>query len=187
MVSFNRDDKRAGGFRGGFSRGGRSSFGAPHSFDRGGDRGNRPMFDAVCSNCGKPCQVPFRPTNGKPVYCSDCFEKMGGRSDSGSGRPERSSFRPQSSGFDQNKQTLDSINVKLDKILNLLQPKPVETKVAAKAEPKAETPVFVAPIEKVDMKEVMKEVKLPKVKPVSAKATAVEEKKSKKAASDKKK
>ena len=32
------------------------------------------MFDAVCSNCGKPCQVPFRPDGTKPVYCKDCFD-----------------------------------------------------------------------------------------------------------------
>ena len=30
-------------------------------------------FDAVCSNCGKKCQVPFRPDGKKPVYCKDCF------------------------------------------------------------------------------------------------------------------
>ncbi len=53
---------------------------------RGGSGGGggfqRQMYDAVCSNCGKPCQVPFQPTldeNGKPVkpiYCRDCFQKM---------------------------------------------------------------------------------------------------------------
>ncbi len=36
-------------------------------------RGPREMFTAVCSGCGKDAQVPFRPTSGKPVYCSDCF------------------------------------------------------------------------------------------------------------------
>ena len=33
----------------------------------------REMFDAVCADCGKPCKVPFKPTEGKPVYCSECF------------------------------------------------------------------------------------------------------------------
>src|SRR5689334_5670388 len=109
MGNFDRDDRRGGGFRGG-----RSSFG-------GGDRGSRPMFDAICSNCGRACQVPFRPTNGKPVYCSDCFEKMGGRNDrQGSDRPRFDDRKP---SFDQNKATLDALNSKLDKILNLLQPK----------------------------------------------------------------
>ena len=36
-------------------------------------KGNREMFDAVCAECGKPCKVPFNPTEGKPVYCSECF------------------------------------------------------------------------------------------------------------------
>lgn len=39
----------------------------------------RPLFSAVCSECGKDTQVPFRPTPGKPVYCRDCFQKRGNR------------------------------------------------------------------------------------------------------------
>jgi CxxC-x17-CxxC domain-containing protein len=31
------------------------------------------MFTVTCSSCGKDAQVPFRPTSGKPVYCTDCF------------------------------------------------------------------------------------------------------------------
>ncbi len=31
-------------------------------------------FDAVCSNCGRSCQVPFRPDGEKPVYCKNCFD-----------------------------------------------------------------------------------------------------------------
>ena len=33
----------------------------------------RQMFDAVCGECGQPCQVPFEPRNDRPVYCNDCF------------------------------------------------------------------------------------------------------------------
>lgn len=33
-------------------------------------------FPAVCSNCGKDTMVTFKPTPGKPVYCSECFEKV---------------------------------------------------------------------------------------------------------------
>ena len=36
-------------------------------------KGAREMFGAVCAECGKECQVPFKPTEGKPVYCSECF------------------------------------------------------------------------------------------------------------------
>jgi len=39
-------------------------------------RGPRVMYDAICANCGKPCKVPFKPTEDRPVYCSDCFTKM---------------------------------------------------------------------------------------------------------------
>ena len=36
---------------------------------------DREMHDAVCADCNKKCQVPFKPTQGKPVKCSDCFNK----------------------------------------------------------------------------------------------------------------
>jgi CxxC-x17-CxxC domain-containing protein len=28
---------------------------------------------AVCSHCGKETTVPFRPTQGRPVFCRECF------------------------------------------------------------------------------------------------------------------
>ncbi|HEY7141743.1 MAG TPA: zinc-ribbon domain containing protein [Methylomirabilota bacterium] len=42
------------------------------------DFGARALHPAVCSECGKETQVPFRPTAGKPVYCRDCFQRRGG-------------------------------------------------------------------------------------------------------------
>ena len=39
----------------------------------GASRGPREMFPATCSSCGQETEVPFRPTSGKPVYCSACF------------------------------------------------------------------------------------------------------------------
>ena len=36
---------------------------------------DREMFDATCSECGAACKVPFKPTEGKPVRCQDCFKK----------------------------------------------------------------------------------------------------------------
>ena len=43
---------------------------------RGGfDRGPREMHKAICSDCGKECEVPFQPTEGKPVFCRECFAK----------------------------------------------------------------------------------------------------------------
>lgn len=43
---------------------------------RSSQNGEREMYDAICANCGKPCKVPFKPTEGRPVYCSECFAKM---------------------------------------------------------------------------------------------------------------
>ena len=35
----------------------------------------RENHEATCAECGKSCVVPFKPTDGRPVYCSDCFAK----------------------------------------------------------------------------------------------------------------
>ncbi len=37
--------------------------------------GSREMHEAVCADCGKDCEVPFKPTQSRPVYCQDCFTK----------------------------------------------------------------------------------------------------------------
>jgi CxxC-x17-CxxC domain-containing protein len=37
--------------------------------------GPREMHKATCSQCGKECEVPFKPTEGKPVYCKECYAK----------------------------------------------------------------------------------------------------------------
>ena len=29
---------------------------------------------AVCSHCGKETTVPFKPTQGRPVFCRECFQ-----------------------------------------------------------------------------------------------------------------
>jgi CxxC-x17-CxxC domain-containing protein len=64
-------NRSSGGYGGSSSYGGgSSSYGADGGY---GNRGPREMFTATCSSCGKDAQVPFRPTSGKPVYCSDCF------------------------------------------------------------------------------------------------------------------
>lgn len=35
----------------------------------------REMHKAICSKCKKECTVPFKPTEGKPVFCKDCYVK----------------------------------------------------------------------------------------------------------------
>ncbi len=95
----------------------------------GGRDGDRQMFKAICSNCGKECEVPFRPTGNKPVYCSDCFRTMGMGGGNDSRRfDDRDSRRPQfdngsRGAFQPNyKEQFEALNNKLDKILKLLNP-----------------------------------------------------------------
>ena len=60
--------------RGGGHRGG----GGFRDNDGGGfkrDFGPREMHKATCSECGNECEVPFKPTEGKPVFCRDCYRK----------------------------------------------------------------------------------------------------------------
>ena len=69
-MAFNRNrSSRGGGFR-------------PRFNDRGSNRGPVTMHKAICDNCSNECEVPFRPTSGKPIFCSNCFENKRG-SDSG--------------------------------------------------------------------------------------------------------
>ena len=62
-------NRSGGGFRGNRSGGGRSFGGNNFS------SGPREMHKATCSECGKECEVPFKPTQGKPVFCKECFSK----------------------------------------------------------------------------------------------------------------
>ncbi len=41
----------------------------------GGFGGPREMHKATCADCGKECEVPFKPKADRPVYCRDCFSK----------------------------------------------------------------------------------------------------------------
>ena len=100
----------------------------------GGRDSRRPsLHDAVCDECGKDCQVPFRPSGEKPIYCSDCFEKKGGRDGSRSSRrvPRRRNFGDRDSGrssrssigdrsISQLAEKIGILNTKLDTIISLL-------------------------------------------------------------------
>jgi CxxC-x17-CxxC domain-containing protein len=65
---------------------------------------------AICARCGKSCTLPFRPTAGKPVYCSDCFRKDDYK--------QRSA--PTFSNSNSNI-SLEEINHKLEKIMRALK------------------------------------------------------------------
>lgn len=72
-ASRSRRPERSGGggsrFGGSFGGGG-----GGRGDDMGGGRPPREMHDAVCSECGQQTQVPFRPAEGRPVYCRTCHE-----------------------------------------------------------------------------------------------------------------
>jgi CxxC-x17-CxxC domain-containing protein len=98
-------DRDSGGFRDRSSSFSGKSRDPSHTFGAGRFK----KFKAVCSKCGDECELPFVPTNHKPVFCSKCYRKVeyeqknGGSSESGAS-PGR----------------LDEINRKLDRILKLL-------------------------------------------------------------------
>ncbi len=39
----------------------------------GAPMGQKTETTTVCSQCGRETTVPFRPTQGRPVFCRDCF------------------------------------------------------------------------------------------------------------------
>ena len=49
----------------------RSKLLATSPFAAGSSRIETP---ATCSRCGRDTTVPFRPTQGRPVLCRDCFQ-----------------------------------------------------------------------------------------------------------------
>lgn len=127
------DFRHSGGRRFGGNRGG--------GFDRrGGSRDSGPitMHKAICSQCGKPCEVPFEPTSGKPVYCNECFAA---KRNTESGRND-SRFAPKSfndhkssasTSFGNNtdksnsedlKKLLELLNGKMDQLIKVVESLP---------------------------------------------------------------
>jgi CxxC-x17-CxxC domain-containing protein len=97
------------------------------------DSGRPQLHDAICAECGKDCQVPFRPSGEKPVYCSDCFDRKGG-GDNDRPRGRRDSPRRSFGGRDSRSsppsisdgtasrliEKIEALGTKLDKIIDLL-------------------------------------------------------------------
>ena len=135
---------RFGGERSGGNGGGggferrefsRPSFGGRPDFKRGGgdsrDFNKRPeMHKATCANCGKTCEVPFRPNGEKPVYCNDCFgsKREGGASQNFSKKDfaPREQYAPRQEGGDRRiddlKKQIDGLHTKLDRVLEMMKP-----------------------------------------------------------------
>jgi CxxC-x17-CxxC domain-containing protein len=118
------------------------------------------MTQATCDECKKSCEVPFRPTAGKPVYCNDCFRGQGG---AGQDRAPRRDFndRPQaprpsftvgSEGGSDTKKQLDLLNSKMDKLIASIEN-------LAHFNPSTKTEVVKSMIVSLPKKEVKKEVK----------------------------
>jgi CxxC-x17-CxxC domain-containing protein len=74
MTNFKKPYGGGGRARPQFNRNAPAHTSRPGMRSGGGYRGTVQKFDAVCDNCGKSCQVPFRPDGKKPVYCKNCFD-----------------------------------------------------------------------------------------------------------------
>jgi len=140
---------RPGGSRGGgFGRRdeGRSSFSKKNWGGSGGrDRIPVTMYPAVCDQCGKSCEVPFRPTQGKPVYCDVCFKSRGeAENNRGGGRfstPVRTNIDSNvSKGNKDELKQLEILNEKMDQLIKAVESianiKPLVTKEKEKKKTK---------------------------------------------------
>lgn len=41
-----------------------------------GGEGQKEYCEVVCAQCEATCRVPFRPVQGRPVYCSLCYRDI---------------------------------------------------------------------------------------------------------------
>ena len=101
---------------------------------------SRPMFNAVCATCGKRCEVPFRPSGDRPVYCKECFRA---KQEGAPGAPSRAKGSPAFSSSPQPRPSggqgaslaaeLRAINAKLDRVLRAVEgASPASAPAAAK-------------------------------------------------------
>lgn len=146
-----------------------------------GDRDKKPLFKAICAQCNKPCEVPFRPSGSKPVLCSYCF------ADQKDGlRPERPQERPPyhreaTVGSHGSSQELKDISSKLDKIINLLSSIDKVEKPSHGGELQIDTPKEFKEGKSKDKKEAKAKVKkVSKVKAKPKKSVAKKDTKKKK-------
>jgi len=150
------------------------SWGVDRGYDNRDQGGEREMFQTTCSGCGNTCEVPFRPSGGRPVFCNSCFkdQKEDGFGQSGrsefkshapkrdfnnsysSPRPERSEYRPApaaqapAAGMSEDtKKIFIDLGFKLDRLI---------AAVEKLSEAKAEAPAKLAPKKVVTVKKTAK-------------------------------
>ena len=52
-------------------------------------RRDRVMYEAICADCSKVCEVPFKPSEDRAVYCKECFSRRkSGGNGGGHGMPK---------------------------------------------------------------------------------------------------
>ncbi|MDP3142489.1 MAG: hypothetical protein Q8N14_00870 [Candidatus Omnitrophota bacterium] len=69
-------------------------------FGRGGQDSNyreRSFTKATCADCKTECEVPFKPTGDRPVYCKECFAKR--KEDGGGSFKAKFEHNPREGGF----------------------------------------------------------------------------------------
>ncbi|MFH1181487.1 MAG: CxxC-x17-CxxC domain-containing protein [Candidatus Woesearchaeota archaeon] len=97
----------------------RTSTGRPERFERGQRRkSDLELTSVICAKCGRSCEVPFKPTSNKPVYCRSCFKQAGPGNES-TFVPNR--YNPRLEVKSAPSSELDKINQKLDKIMRALK------------------------------------------------------------------
>ncbi len=87
------------------------------------------MHNTTCADCGKNCEVPFKPNGKKPVYCLNCFGKNGGQVSPNHFLKKSSSefdhsapkVQNDSKKFDELSYQLKAVNDKLDKLVSLAE------------------------------------------------------------------
>ena len=206
MALFNKGGYKGGtGGQGGF-RGGndRPRFGGSKGgFDRGGDRGGRDdrpvqLFTATCAECGKSCEVPFRPNGEKPVFCRECFaDKRGNQAEYGRREtpahvptPRERDFAPHrefnapahhdhkpagadDKRIDELKRQVEAAHKKLDTVIDMIRDMAVSTPAAKVASVVVKPAASVVTKAAVIKTPIVTKVAAPKVAPKGKTLTAV--------------
>jgi len=107
-----------------------------HKHEKRNNGADNEQFSALCSECSKSCQVPFRPSSDKPVYCSACFgmkkstnQSRDGAHSAKTARVSQSTSSEHSAAqrhlgetMTQMKRQIQDLDQKLNRILDMINP-----------------------------------------------------------------